>query len=960
MIITGNFCTSFGALLRTLRQRQHLTQQLLARSIGVHRRTLIRWEQGDGLPQSKALVLELARHLKLDDQETRQLLEASLTALAPLWSVPYPRNPFFTGREQILEALHTQLKIEQVVALTQSSALHGLGGVGKTQIALEYAYRHALEYGAVFWIAAETDEQTIASLLRIAEVLQVPGRNDKDQQWVVGAIHQWLNSHSGWLLIWDNVEDLDVLQRFLPPTRQGAVLITTRCQALGTLVQGLDLLPMQQEEGIRFLLRRAKVLDAQADVEQERQFAARRPAQYQAGVELVEVLGGLPLALDQAGAYLEETRCGLPAYLEHFRTRRATILRQRGEKARDHPASVSITFTLAITATAERHPAVRELLQVCALLQPDAIPEEFFRQGGAHLGSTLETVCCDPLEWDRVVGIAYGYSLLSRQPEAQTLSIHRLVQAVLLDEMTEAEREQWNGRIAEALDKVFSEVLPAAKQAARKQSERLLPQVLWCLHQTEEGESSLALAWKAAQYLHVCGRYQEAEPHYLRALSIREQHRGPEHPEVAQALNWLAILYRHQGRYQEAELHYLRALSIREQHRGPEHPEVAGSLNSLAGLYWQQGKYAQAETLLQRALSIREQHRGPEHPEVARSLNNLAMLYREQGRDAEAEQLLQRAVHILERHQGTDAPEIASPLRNLADLYREQGNHAEAERFFLRALQITEHAFAPDHPEVADALYGLALLAQAQDKDQEAEALYQQAWQIWKQALGSEHPEGAQALSGLARLARKQGNDAEAEALYLRVLAIREQQLGPHHPGTAETLYDLALLRQKQGNLDEAQTLAGRALHIREAVLGGFHPQTLATRDLSANLAQAQAGAAVEGAARHRLEAMPGQGSKEHHDNGILSLLHQAGPSTLAENDPLQEFLDACCDLHPLAWCRISALWQVYEQWTAFSQQRVPLSRRAFAAQVKAHGCCVDRTSTARIWRGITLKHESQ
>jgi tetratricopeptide (TPR) repeat protein len=858
MAMTRRDLFSFGALLKTFRTRDHLTQQQLATALGMHRHAIGRWEQGDNLPESKTMVLELARRLKLDNQETRQLLEASLTALAPLWSVPYPRNPFFIGREQILEALHTRLKTRQAVALTQSSALHGLGGVGKTQIALEYAYRHALEYSAVFWIAAETDEQTIASLLRIAEVLQVPGRHDKDQQRVVGAIHQWLNSHSGCLLIWDNVEDLDMLQRFLPPTRQGAFLITTRCQALGTLVQGLDLLPMQQEEGIRFLLRRAKMLDPQTDVEQERQFAARHPAQYQAGAELVEVLGGLPLALDQAGAYLEETRCGLPAYLERFRTRRATLLRQRGEEARDHPASVSTTFTLAITATAERHPAVRDLLQVCALLQPDAIPEELFRLGGAYLGATLETVCGDPLEWDRVVGIACRYSLVSRQPEAQTLSIHHLVQAVLLDEMTEAEREQWNGRVVEALDKVFPEVLPAAKQADRKQRERLLPHVLWCLHQTEGGESCLALAWKAAQYLYVCGRYQEAEPHYLSVLSMCEQHRGPEHPEVAEVLNWLGILYRKQGRYQEAEPYYLRALSMREQHRGPEHPEVARSLNSLAGLYWQQGKYAQAEPLLQRALSMREQHRGPEHPEVARSLNNLGMLYREQGRDAKAKPLLQRAVHILEQHQGPDAPELASPLRNLADLYREQGNYVEAERFCLRALQITEHAFAPDHPEVAGALYGLALLAQAQDKDQEAEALYQQALQIWKQALGSEHPEIAQALSGLASLACKQGNDAEAEALYQRVLAIREQQLGPHHPGTAETLYDLALLRQKQGNLDEAQTLAGRALHIREAALGGFHPRTLATRDLLAHLAQAQAGAAVEAAARHRPETMPG------------------------------------------------------------------------------------------------------
>src|SRR5581483_3769073 len=255
---------SFGALLRTFRKRRRLTQQQLAAAIGVHRNAIIRWEQGSHLPESKALVLELTRHLHLDDREARQLLEASLTALSPYWLVPLPRNPFFTGREAILEALHTQLGVDQAVALTQSSALHGLGGIGKTQIALEYAYRHALEYSAVFWIRAETEEQIVTSLLHMADVLELPGRNEKDQQRVVAAVQRWLGAHNQWLVIWDNVENLGLLDHFLPPARSGAILITTRCQTLGTHARGVDLLPMEYEEGMLFQLRRAKVLSAEA------------------------------------------------------------------------------------------------------------------------------------------------------------------------------------------------------------------------------------------------------------------------------------------------------------------------------------------------------------------------------------------------------------------------------------------------------------------------------------------------------------------------------------------------------------------------------------------------------------------------------------------------------------------------------------------------------------------------
>src|SRR5262249_54268137 len=146
----GNDLPSFGVLLKAFRTRQRLTQQHLAEVLGMHRHAVQRWEQGDVLPASKTIVLELARQLRLEEGEARALLEASLTALSPHWSVPLPRNPYFTGREEILEALHLQLKAQGAVALTHSSALSGLGGVGKTQIALEYAYRHALEYTAVF------------------------------------------------------------------------------------------------------------------------------------------------------------------------------------------------------------------------------------------------------------------------------------------------------------------------------------------------------------------------------------------------------------------------------------------------------------------------------------------------------------------------------------------------------------------------------------------------------------------------------------------------------------------------------------------------------------------------------------------------------------------------------------------------------------------------------------------
>src|SRR5581483_5631396 len=218
-LMTWSISAPFGELLTTWRTRRRLTQMALASALGTHRNTIGRWERGDGLPETRGMVLELARLLHLDEQETRQLLEASLTALAPHWTVPLRRNPCFTGRDELLQRIHTRLAPRQPVALSPAVALRGMGGIGKTQLAVEYAYRCALEYRAVFWLAAETGESLMTSMQQIAEQLQLPERQAPEQSQVVAAVQRWLTRHADWLVIADNVEDLDLLQAVLPSAR---------------------------------------------------------------------------------------------------------------------------------------------------------------------------------------------------------------------------------------------------------------------------------------------------------------------------------------------------------------------------------------------------------------------------------------------------------------------------------------------------------------------------------------------------------------------------------------------------------------------------------------------------------------------------------------------------------------------------------------------------------------------
>lgn len=428
---------TFGEMLKTLRLRQHLTQQQLAGAPGIHCNMISGWEHGDYLPVNRGVVLRLARHLRLNDQEARQFLEASLTALAPYWYVPFLRNPFFTGREDILETLHSFLGTEQTS--TGAYAQHGLGGLGKTQVAAEYAYRYALEYSAIFWIAAENVEHVTGSFQYIARALDLPERQKADQQQTVCAVQHWLATYGRWLLIWDNLEDLTLLLRFLPAARQGTVLLTTRLQALGTFAYAIELLPLAPAEGALLLLRRAKMLRASIAEDQSYEPTEVAPAEQSAAQELATIMGGLPLALDQAGAYIEETGCRITDYLSRYEQQRTQLLAPRGDAVGDHPQSVTATFRLASLQVEQNHPLAADLLRICAFLHAEAIPEEMF-VGHAPPAETGAALSTDLYHLDLAIAALRTFPLVQRYAQTQTFSIHRLVQAVVQAGMDESER----------------------------------------------------------------------------------------------------------------------------------------------------------------------------------------------------------------------------------------------------------------------------------------------------------------------------------------------------------------------------------------------------------------------------------------------------------------------------------------------------------------------------------------
>ncbi|HVB22938.1 MAG TPA: tetratricopeptide repeat protein [Ktedonobacteraceae bacterium] len=651
----------------------------------------------------------------------------------PIWYIPYRRNPFFTGREQLLKQLHTNLIQNTSAALTQAQAINGLGGIGKTQIAVEYAYTYRDDYHFVFWINAASLETLFNSFTTIADKLHLPVLDRQDQQHIVSLVHQWIASHQDCLLIFDNADELSLLNDFFPVEYTCHILITTRQHSLGSLAQPVEVKPMNTDEGLHLLLHRARLITQETplvQVSQEEQETAK---------QIVQALGALPLALDQAGAYIEETGCTLTFYLNTYKSRQSDLLAYRGKDTQYHHDPVATTWRLNFEQVQQDDPRAADLMNCCAFLAPDDIPEELFTQRAHELSPFLQSFVTDSSLLNDALGKLLDFSLIRR--DKGTFSIHRLVQASLKNSMDKATQQVWAERTIYMVNHVFPGNIDVTTW---KQCQQYITHAQTCATWIETFHlafpEAAALLNKAGYYLYDLAFYADAEPLYQRALQIREQVLGPQHPSTATSLNNLAALYDTQGKYEQAKPLYQRALRISEQVLGPQHPDTAQSLNNLALLYQSQGKYEQAEPLLKRALQISEQVLDPQHPDTAQSLNNLALLYDNQGKYEQAEPLYQRALRIREQVLGPQHPSTATSLNNLAALYDTQGKYEQAEPLYQRALQISEQVLGPQHPDTAQSLNNLAALYKSQGKYEQAEPLYQRAVAIMEKMLGSNHP----------------------------------------------------------------------------------------------------------------------------------------------------------------------------------------------------------------------------
>lgn len=731
-----------------------------------------------------------------------------------VWSVPHRRNPNFAGRQETISAIERALTTGAMVALT------GLGGVGKTQLAVEYAYRHAGEYDVVWWLPAAEPATFADGYVRLAAALGLPERDEQDQRVAVDAVRRWLDQQSRWLLILDDARDSALVREYLPQEPTGHVLLTSYDQRWRGTATPVGVAGLEPAAAAAFLMRRTGQVG-------EGTAAA-----------LAQELGYLPLALAQAGAYIEETGRSLDQYLDLYRQHRLRLL-ERGEPSPDHPETVRTTFSLSLDRVQAAAPAAAELLTLCAFLASDAIPRDIVRDGADYLPPSLAGEVVDALRLDAAVAELRRYSLV--EAEGDDLAVHRLVQAVVREGLeTEASR-RWLIAAVGIVDRAF----PADGHDPRlwPRCARLLPHVYAVLDRLDEGgirfDAAVDILRRAGLYLLEREQLPAALVAFERMAALSTWFYGPDSRQMATAINNKGSVLIRMDRLGEARDHYARALEIDERRLPPTDPAIAANLSNLGSvlLYMRDpAEVAEAVRYFERALPILEAAHGALHPDVAKCLNQLGSALREIGRVDDARRRYEQALAIIEQAPGLgpDDPMVTTVLANLAQAVR----RPEARPLLERAWRIVEGAYPPDHPLVATTLAALSDNLRELGEHDAALPLARRLLTTVEKFHGHDRRRLSMTLTTLGGVLLGRGELPEACERYEQSLAIDEDIYGRDHPAVAQDLNNLGCVFLAWRAWEEAQPYFERAFAISRAHLGDQDPFTVRTRGVLDEIAR--------------------------------------------------------------------------------------------------------------------------
>ncbi|HEY0602926.1 MAG TPA: FxSxx-COOH system tetratricopeptide repeat protein [Herpetosiphonaceae bacterium] len=724
-------------------------------------------------------------------------------------------NPLFVGRELALRQLADALRVGcEAVGRLEIAAVTGLGGIGKTQLACEFVHRYGQFFtGGVLWLsfadpAAIPAEVAACGGVDTMHLSPEFGMLSLDEQ--VRRVSRAWEAPVARLLVFDNCEDVALLDRWRPKHGGCRVLITSRRHywdpALGVRQLPLDVLPRHESQALL------------------RTFRPELPPDNPELEAIAATLGDLPLALHLAGSFLAKYRHAITPlqYLQRLHT--PTILddrslRSAGLSPTRHVQHVARTFEQSYERLDQADPTdvmARKLLAYAAHLAPGVpIPRWLLQTMTLADGPDAVLLAEDALL--RLIDLG-----LLEPDDEDTLRLHQLLVAFVLAVAPDADaRESVDATMRWVVDDINM-------RGDLGPSLALQPHLRFVIERAKFHEDArLAGLYTAlGDNVWLFGLYPEAQRYFECALAIQERVLGCEHPDTALSLHNMGVVLRAQGQYARARIYHEQALAIRERLTGKVHPDTAWSLYCLGKVLREQGDFTGALRYYERALAIREQVFGREHRDTAWILHNLGAVWRILGEYARACAYHEQALAIRERVFGREHPDIAWSLNGLGVVWRMQGDYDRAQDYHEQALAIQERALGREHPDIVWSLNGLGVILRLQGQHDQAREYHEQALAIREQALGREHPETAWCLHHLGMVWRAQGEYERARECHEQALSIRERTLGREHLDTAWSLHTMGVLYRLQGDYTRARSYHEQALAIRDRAFGLEHRDT--------------------------------------------------------------------------------------------------------------------------------------
>src|SRR5216683_916776 len=671
------------------------------------------------------------------------------------------------GREDLLAELDIRLTGGDG-SEPRTVALCGLGGAGKTSVALEYAHRHLAEVQAAWQLAAEDPAVLAAGFGELAA--ELGARDLFDTRNPVASVHGMLAAFPAeWLLIFDNVPDRASVQAFLPPAGPGRVLITSQNQNWPP-GQALEVPVLGAEVTAEFLVNRTGDPDRQA------------------ALDLAGELGGLPLALEQAAAYMQATEDSLAEYLELFRERRPDML-TRGEPT-GYIKTVATTWALAFRELGQAASGASGLLRLLAFCAPEAVPLRLLLQArpgvpeqlGSEVAPVLVPLLEDPLAAKDAIAALRQYSLISPSVDG-SVSVHRLVQAVTVDQMSAELAAAWRQAAAAVIEATIPD--DTDTPATWPVCAALLPHAQAALAADSDGLERLA------NYLGERGSYAAACDLLQRALDAERGVLGPDHPDTLATWHNLAHWTGESGDPAGARDQFAALLPVSELVLGADHPDTLADRYTLA--YWagKAGDPAGARDQYAALLPVRERVLGPDHPHTLSDRHELARWTGEAGDPAGARDQFAALLPVHEQVLGTDHPRSLDDRSLLAYWTGKAGDPAGARDQFAALLPVSERVLGADHPHTLTDRHELATWAGEAGDPAGARDQYAALLPAREQVLGADHPRILDDRSLLAYWTGEAGDPAGARDQFAALLPVLEQVLGPDHPHTLATRGDL-------------------------------------------------------------------------------------------------------------------------------------------------------------------------